>query len=182
MGKVSKITHVTKQNMMKKNQNKTTLSATPIYFAFAWSRSTFSAVKILISILRLLFPCCCLFCWRISPPKPPWAPHSCLLQLQLLWTELGPSMASPNISVLPSVLGAGDSGKGGHKKSLPSCVRADFVEGKPQRECRGVCWGHQARARTWSRDISTPVPSGDWKFRALQRLEGKKKIKRKKKS
>lgn len=35
MGKVSKITPVTKQNMMKKNQNKTTLSATPIYFAFA---------------------------------------------------------------------------------------------------------------------------------------------------
>lgn len=129
MGKVSKITPVTKQNMMKKNQNKTTLSATPIYCVFSWSRSTFSAVKILISTLRLLFPWCCLFCWRISPPKPPWAPHSCLLQLQLLWTELGPSMASPNISVLPSILGAGDSGKGGHKKSLPSCVRRKTPKG-----------------------------------------------------
>lgn len=51
------------------------------------------------------------------------------LQLQLLWTELGPSMASPNISVLPSILGAGDSGKGGHKKSLPSCVRRKTPKG-----------------------------------------------------
>lgn len=90
---------------MKKYQNKTTLSATHIYFAFAWSRNMFPAVKILISILGLLFQCCCLFCCRIFHPKPPWAPHSCLLQFQLIWTEVRWPMSSPNISVLPSFWG-----------------------------------------------------------------------------
>lgn len=55
MGKVSKITPVTKQNIMKTHQNKTALSAAHIYFAFAQSRNMFPAAKILISTLGLLF-------------------------------------------------------------------------------------------------------------------------------
>lgn len=192
MGKVSKITPVTKQNIMKKHQSKATLSATHISFAFAWSRNLFPAAKILISILGLLFQCCCLFCGRIPHPKPPWAPHSCLLLFQLIWTELGWSVTSPNISVLPSFFGAGDMGKGGHKKSLPSCVRAaafldagDAVGRKSPKGMQRCLLG--APGKGWEMEQGhlhtcpcvwhshTSPPPWDWKFRALQRLEKKKK-------
>lgn len=125
MGKVSKITPVTKQNIRKKHQNKATLSATHV-FALAWSRNMFPAAKILMSTLGLLFQCCCLFCCRISHPKPPWASQSCLLQFQLTWTELGWSVTSPNISVLPSFWGWWHRERRGQEISSFLCQSSSF--------------------------------------------------------
>lgn len=151
----------------------------------------FPAVKILISIFGLLFQCSCLFCCRISHPKLPWASHSRLLQLQLTWTELGWSVASPNISVSVVIfLGLVTQGKEG-TRNLFLCQSSSFpgssqCNGKenPKGNAEVFAGGSQARARRWSRDTSTlpcvwhwhtPPPLWDWKFRALQRLEGKKK-------
>lgn len=129
---------------MKKHQNERALSTIHIYFAFAWSRNMFPAVKILISILGLLFECSCLFCCRISHPQLPWAPHSRLLQFQLIWTELGWSMTSPNISVSSSFWGWWHRERGAQGISLPVSelqlfwILAMPWEGKPQRECTGL--------------------------------------------
>lgn len=163
MGKVSKIPPDTKQNIMKKHQNKTTLFAAHIYFTFAWSRNMFLAVKILISILGWLFPCCWLFCCRISPQSPsePLRAACCSS------SSSGPSWGDPcpaPIFQCCHLLGLVTQGKEGTRNpSFPVWEQLLWIlalqgEGKPQRERRGVCWGHQARARTWSRDTSTAVP------------------------
>lgn len=86
----------------------------------------FPAVKILISILGLLFQCSCLFCCRISHPKLPWASHNRLLQFQLTWTELGWSVTSPNISVSVVIfLGLVTQGKEG-TRNLFLCQSSSF--------------------------------------------------------
>lgn len=93
-------------------------------------------------------------------------------------------------SVCCHLFGIGDIGKGGHRKFLPvseqqlSWILPMQWEGKPQRECRGVCWGQPGKGQEMEQGHlhtcpcvwhwHTHPPLWDWKFRALQRLEGKK--------
>lgn len=150
-----------KSEHKKKHQNKSTHF---LQNTFAWSRNIFPAVKILICILGLLFQWCCLFSCRISHPKPPWAPQSCLLQFQLIWTELGWSMTSPSISVLPCFWGWWHRERRAQEISSFLCQSSSFsgcwqCSGKENPKENTEVWsGGTRRARRWSRDTSTPVP------------------------
>lgn len=164
-GKSIKITPVTKQNIMKKHQNKTTLSATHI-FPFAWSRNMFPAAKILMSTLGLLFNAAVYFVVGFLTQR---APHSCLLQFQLIWIDdldWSPWVIcdQPQYLSVAIFLGLVTQGKEGKRnlffpvsEQRLFCFLAMQWEGKPQRECRDVYWGHQTRARRWNRNTSPPV-------------------------